>query len=231
MTCGLSPYRYSNYSRFKYDVAMWHLVQFRHVLDIVPPAATFFRFGDEHPFSPVWGHADGVVLQLHAAFDACACALGHRCGWQNGDRASFRELAGKTLPSNAEMEAMGRVLGPILTAHEWLRLVELRDRAAHRTIVGGSLRLNDKGASVAYFEHDAASRGEGTEVLPQLERLTAWADGPLVWLWEIAECWRLPDEHSVLGTLPDRFAGRSGAAERLRQEFNAARLDQFNLRP
>lgn len=81
--------------------------------------------------------------------------------------------------------------------------------------------MNDEGASVAYFEQDGASRGEGTEVLPELERLTAWANGPLAWLWEIAEGWRQSDEQSVLGTLPDRHAERSGAAERLRQEFNS----------
>jgi len=83
--------------------------------------------------------------------------------------------------------------------------------------------LHDEGASVAYFEHDGASRGEGTEVLPELERLTQWADGPLVWLWEVAERWRQPNENPVPGTLSDRHAERSGAAERLRRTFREAR--------
>lgn len=110
---------------------MWHLVQFRHVLDIVPGTAVFFRFDGEHPLSPVWGHADGVVLQLHAAFDAWACALAHRCGWQSSDQASFRGLIGNALRGTTEMKAVRLVLEPILTANEWVRLVELRDRAAH----------------------------------------------------------------------------------------------------
>ena len=219
MTCGLSPYRYSNHSRFKYDVAMWHLLQFRRALDIVPSSAMFFRFDGEHALSPVWGHADGVVLQLHAAFDASACALAHRHTWPSSDRASFRVLGGKALHQTTEMKAARRILEPILTAAEWGRLVELRDRAAHRTIIGGSLRLHDEGASVAYFEHDGASRGEGTEVLPELEGLAQWADGPLAWLWEVAEGWRQLNENPVLGTLSDRHAERSGAAERLRRAF------------
>ena len=218
MSCGLSPYRYSNYSRFKYDVAMWHLIQFRRALDIVPSSAMFFRFDGEHALSPVWGHADGIVLQLHAAFDAWACALAHWCTWPNSDRSSFRILSTKKPPRTAtEMKAVWRILHPILIAAEWRRLVELRDRAAHRTIIGGSLRLLDDGASIAYFEHDGASRGEGTEVLPELEHITQWADGPLVWLWEVAEAWRQPTENPVPGTLSDRHAERSGAADRLRR--------------
>jgi hypothetical protein len=219
VTCGLSAYRYSNYSRFKYDVAMWHLLNFDRALEMVPSSAIFVRFGEEHPLAAVWGHADGIVLQLHAAFDTWACALAHRCGWQSSDQASFRELAGNALPATTEMKAVRRVLDPILTVDEWIRLVELRDRAAHRTIVGGSLRLNDEAPSVAYFEHDSASGGQGTEVLPDLRRLALWADGPLEWMWQIAEVWRQPDEDSVIGTSSDRHAQRSGAAERLRRQL------------
>lgn len=198
---------------------MWHLLQFDRTLQVIPPAAMFFRFGDEHPFSPVWGHADGVVLQLHAAFDAWACALEHRAEWHESDRASFRGLASKRLKRTTEMTRVRSVLDPILNAVEWQLLVSLRDRAAHRTIVGSSLELKNEDPSVAYFEADGASKGAGSEVLPALRNLTAWADGPRWWLWEIAEDWREPGEDSVIGTLPDRHAQQSGAAERLRQEF------------
>jgi hypothetical protein len=215
LSCGLSPYRYSNYSRFKYDVAMWHLLNFDRALEMVPSSVILVRFGEEHPLAAVWGHADGIVLQLHAAFDSWACSLAHRCGWQSSDQASFGQLATSPLPRSTEMKAVRRVLDPILSADEWVRLVELRNRAAHRTIVGESLRLNDEGASVAYFDQG----GQGAEVLPELRRLASWADGPLEWMWQIAEAWRQPDEDSVIGMRSDRHAERSGAADRLRRQL------------
>jgi hypothetical protein len=121
------------------------------------------------------------------------------------------------------MSLVRRVLDGVLDTPDWERLVQLRNRAAHRTIVGGSLRLNDDAPSIAYFERDGASKGAGTEVLSTLKGLTAWAEGPLLWLWEITEDWRSADEDSVIGTHTDRFAERTGAADRLRRHLGFER--------
>jgi hypothetical protein len=204
VACSLSPYKYAISSRLKYDVARYHLNQFRRVLPEVPQIVLFFRLDQDHGLAVVWAHSDGCVSQLFAAFDAYACAVAHQFGLRKTDRASFKRIAAdKGLTSTPEEEAVAGAIEAVVASSQYQDLDGLRNTAGHRGVVGRSLRADTDPGIRVFLEPDASFKGEGTEVLPTLESLVAWAETPLRELWDRAEAWRQDHEPSVKGTPGD----------------------------
>jgi hypothetical protein len=208
VTCGLSPYQYSNLSRVKYDTSRYHLDELDRVLPTIPPAQVFnFQPGTEEPLLPVWAHSDGCIFQLYAAFDAFACAVAHRFGLSRPERASFKALTGdrgvgKQVPDQL---AVSESVQAIIDSDEFGDLEDLRNRAAHRAVVGQRVRAGSYSGIRVLFDHGLV-QGPEVEVPPVLHRLIDWAHGPLWWLWDMGETWRQSHETSALGSRMDRHA-------------------------
>jgi hypothetical protein len=208
VTCGLTPYTYARASKLKYDVARYQLSQFEGALPVVPWAALIFRMNQLPGLSPVLAHSDGCVLQLYAAFDAFACAVAHRLTLlPRDDRASFKGLRGPGIALDSA--ELADLIGAVLDAPEFEQLEDLRNLAAHRGLIAGSVRsASPTGMGVeVYLERGAAKKDGETDVLQLLGGTVEWAKEPLRWLWEFAEAWLEPGEHSIKGTVGDLDSG------------------------
>jgi hypothetical protein len=196
MVCGTSPYQYATASRLKHDLAGYHLEQFNLARKSVPDNAVFFT-PDPTIAAPLWAHSDGCALQLVGAFDAFACAIAHKLHRPRSDRASMARLIPRA--SDGQFSSLVK---HVQGATEFTELLELRNHAAHRRVLGQSVHATseDPGVLRLYLETDAMTSIVRTEANDELARLLAWARGPLVQLWTEAETWRRIGEPTVLGT-------------------------------
>lgn len=200
VTCGQSPYQYSNLSRGKYDVALYQLAQFEDLLPRLPSVFQWRREGVHHPAAPVWAPSDGAILEVYGAFDAVACAIAHRFNVPNSKRASFGGLANRLPPGTAPVR---RSILVVTGAPEWKELDELRNEAAHRGVVVRTFSASADGTKIYV---DPSGTLERREAFALVRRLVAWAGGPLRWFWLGAEAWR-EWEPSVIGSMMDLDAG------------------------
>jgi hypothetical protein len=69
--------------------------------------------------------------------------------------------------------------------------------------VTGSFRFGSEPGAEVFLEREAASTGSGTDLVIELRRLVDWGRNTLLWMWWLAEEWRLATEHSLLGTIED----------------------------
>jgi hypothetical protein len=209
MTCGQSPYQYSNLSRVKYDVARYHVGWFREVVTTFPDVGFLFRIGGDNPQAPLWAHGDGCVFQLYGAFDAFSCAIAHHLGLPRPDEASFNKLP----LSKIGPPQLARSLKEILESAEWSEIAELRHRAAHRGVLGQYIWSGpaapggSRYVTRVYLDPRTVEEDSRREALPVLTELVAWSEGPLRWLWNIGKTWRQPHEPTSIGTLIDLDVG------------------------
>lgn len=196
MTCGQSPYQYSNLSRGKYDVARYQLAQFEELLSRLP-SVRWRREGGHHVAAPVWAHSDGAILQLYGAFDALACSIAHRFDIPDSKRAAFNRRLAVQLPADA-----GPVRDSILaviSASEWKEIEDLRNEAAHRGVFVRYFTASADGTEIYVDPRGASKRREAFSLV---RRLVIWAGGPLRWFWRGAEDWT-EGEPSVIGSMMD----------------------------
>jgi hypothetical protein len=201
VTCGQSPYQYSNLSRGKYDVALYQLAQFEELLPRLPSVFRWRREGPHHPAAPVWAPSDGAILEVYGAFDAVACAIAHRFNLPNSKRASFGRPLARRLPSGTA-EIRKSILA-VVGAPEWDQLDDLRNEAAHRGVVVRTFSASTDGTRIYVDPRGASQRREAFALV---RRLVIWAGGPLRWFWLGAEAWR-GGELSVIGSMMDLDAG------------------------
>jgi len=202
VTCGQSPYQYSNLSRGKYDVALYQLAKFEGLLPDLPSVFNWRREGEHHPAAPVWAHSDGAILQVYGAFDAVACAIAHRFDLPDSKRASFGRLLAAQLPA-AEAPVRESILA-VVGSTEWNELDNLRDEAAHRGVVVRHFSASADGTQIYVDPHGAPERREAFSLVCGL---VIWAGGPLRWFWHGVEAWRESWEPSVIGSMMDLDAG------------------------
>jgi hypothetical protein len=100
-------------------------------------------------------------------------------------------------------KAVASAIKTVVMRPEYQDLDGLRNTAGYRGVVGRSLRADTDPGIRVFLEPDASFKREGTEVLPTLESLVAWAETPLRELWDRAEAWRQDHEPSVKGTPGD----------------------------
>jgi hypothetical protein len=214
VTCGQSPYQYSNLSRVKYDVARYHLGWFRKVVTEFPDVGFFWRIGGDNPQSRLWAHGDGCAFQLYGAFDAFSCGIAHRLELPRPEEASFNRM--RLRISEQAHPGLVHSIEAISGAAEWSELEELRHRAAHRGVLGQYVWSGPatpgpvppgRYVTRVYLDPQAVDEGTRREALPVLTGLVSWAEGPLRWLWNIGETWRKDHEPTAIGTIIDLDVG------------------------
>ncbi len=124
--------QYLSRSMLKLRIAEWHLAEFERLEDELT-GADFFDFTRE-PFLPVQAHADGVLVQIAAAFDAFACAVAHRHGLPAPDRADFGGWNERL--AEAESGDLAGALREIAAQNEFEGLQLYRNLSAHRGMIG-----------------------------------------------------------------------------------------------
>jgi len=108
-------------------IAEWHRREFERAEDGYT-AKDFFRV----QFLDAFGHSDGVFLQLAAAFDAFACAIAHKVGLSNPDKADF--ASSNALLVTKTGGDLGTLIESTAVDPGFTRLISYRNVAAHRSV-------------------------------------------------------------------------------------------------
>ena len=128
--------QYVNRCAYKVRLATYHLAEFER-LEAELTGADFFDF-EGAPFVPVQAHADGVLLQLAAAFDAFACAVAHRHRFDNADKADLTGWHDR-LVRGAHPD-LAAAITAVRKAPQFDELGDYRNLAAHRGVIGELMR-------------------------------------------------------------------------------------------
>lgn len=128
--------QYLNRSAHKLHVAEYHIGEFERLED----GLTWNDFVDfeGEPFVAAQAHADAALIQVAAAFDAFACAVAHRYGVKNPDRADFAGWA-KSLAAAAD-EDVRVAIESVAAEKDFTDLQLYRNLAAHRGVLGEQQR-------------------------------------------------------------------------------------------
>jgi hypothetical protein len=187
--------QYLNRSMHKVHLAEYHLREFERLEDALE-STDFFDF-EREPFLPVQAHADGVLVQLSAAFDAFACAVAHRRGClKDPEKADFQRHAGKL--ADAEPGELSDAIREIRADSRFDDLCRYRNLAAHRGTVGeqqwGS--ADEVRLHLPEWLPPEFPDFPGYSVRPILRRYVDWAREQVERLQGGALEWNLEDEPS-----------------------------------
>lgn len=209
-TTSLTEIRYINISALKVAIAEWHRQEFERAEDSYG-ADEFFRV----QFLDVFGHSDGMFLQLAAAFDAFACATAFRVKLSNPHKADFATSNDELAQANSG--DLGDRIRSIAADGGFARLTAYRNIAAHRSVTTGriALRANEETGldEVRFTIGDPAPIGspdpEHTLIRDVLARDFEWARDALYDLYPLAlEAWGIAGHSQLRGDL-----GLSGGAD------------------
>ncbi len=204
MTSTPSPeIRYTNVSALKVAIAEWHRREFERAEDGYT-AKDFFRV----QFLDAFGHSDGVFLQLAAAFDAFACAIAHKVGLSNPDKADF--ASSNALLVTKTGGDLGTLIESTAVDPGFTRLISYRNVAAHRSVTTPNIVLRANEVTdrdeVRFTIGDPPPTGVpdpgNTLVRDILARDLGWARGALYALYPAAlEAWGLTGDEQLRGDL------------------------------
>jgi len=160
---------YLGSSTRKVWLSMFHLRALEDAIGAGRREDFFAEPGPDEPFSAIYAHADGCILQMFGSLDAFACAVAWYFGLAPAverDRYSFGKLTCTAPP--VLVASVARVAG----SPHWADLNKFRHHAAHRGVIPERTRLSVEPAEKPRFLTE-----EGADVLGVLQGLVNWGGG------------------------------------------------------